>query len=292
MVPLEERKVLETHGTRSTIAQLTPQTKVVSSPPMTDALPLDLERTTYSYIERHNSVLVDLACSHVLERNDSASILDVGCGAGANARAIRAKYPRAHLCGVEPNARAAELAREVMDDVFHGMLEDWFATKPTSIFDGVVLSDVLEHVPDPVKFLRTMASYQGFESAAWVISVPNYGVWYNRMLTLAGRFRYTWSGLYDRTHLRFFTRDSIRELLEYVGFRVEEDRCTPSLVQSMAPYLRGLFAKDVSAGNHLSLPESGPYRAYEKFVEPIEKRICQTWPALLGFQIVSVARLC
>ena len=35
----------------------------------------------------------------------------------------------------------------------------------------------------------------------FVISVPNYAVWYNRIRTLAGSFDYTWSGLYDRTHL-------------------------------------------------------------------------------------------
>jgi SAM-dependent methyltransferase len=258
---------------------------------MSAAFPLDLDRTTYAYIERHNSVLIDLLETHVLSRDDNAQILDIGCGAGANARAIRKKHPSARIFGIEPNARAAELAREVMDEVFCGTCDAWLATEPTLEANAIVLSDVLEHIVDPVKFLQSLAAYPGAKNAAWVISVPNYAVWYNRALTLAGRFRYTWSGLYDRTHLRFFTRESVRELFEYVGLEVIEDRCTPSLVQSMAPALRKLFDKDVAQGNHLSLPESRAYRTYERFVEPIERRVCQAWPELLGFQIVSAVRV-
>ena len=119
--------------------------------------------------------------------------------------------------------------------------------------------------------------------------MPNYAVWYNRLRTLAGRFEYAWSGLYDRTHLRFFTRGSIQSLLGYCGFDVLVDRCTPSIVQSAAPVLRKLFERDVAAGDHLSLTESKAFRAYRRFVEPVEARACQAWPELMGFQIVCVA---
>jgi len=254
-----------------------------------NAFPLDLDRTSYSYIERPNSVILSLLEKYVFQKTPSARVLDVGCGAGANARAIRATHAGAHILGIEPNSRAAELASEACDDVFNGLFDDWLRTKPTAAFDAVVLSDVVEHIPDPVKFLRSLVGYDGLKDASFVVSVPNYAVWYNRALTLAGRFRYGWSGLYDRTHLRFYTRKSIRELLTYVDLHVVEDQCTPSLVQSMAPALRMLFDKDVAEGNHLSLPESRLYRAYASVVEPIESRVCEAWPELLGFQIVSVA---
>jgi hypothetical protein len=44
-------------------------------------------------------------------------------------------------------------------------------------------------------------------------------------LLFRGRFRYLDSGILDRTHLRFFTRESIFELFSAAGFRVE--RCEP-----------------------------------------------------------------
>ena len=252
--------------------------------------PLDLESTRYSYIERPNRVIVSLLEEHVLSRQADARVLDVGCGCGANAREVARIAPGARVTGIEPNERAADLARAACAEVFEGTLEQWLgvAAKPT--YDAVVLSDVLEHIADPLRFLRSLRAAPEVEKAVWIISVPNYGVWYNRVRTLFGRFEYTWSGLYDRTHLRFFTRRSIRELLDYAGLEVVEDRCTPSLVQSAAPILRRFFKEDLAKGNHLALTESRGYQLYERLIEPVETSVCAVWPELMGFQVVSVAR--
>lgn len=252
-------------------------------------IPLDLEATEYSYVERPNSVLLELVERHLIAGHAHPRILDVGCGAGANARELKARHPDVFIAGIEPNARAATLAQAAADEVFVGLADAWLARGIEQSFDGVILSDVVEHTPDPVGFLRQLAEAPSLAGARFVISVPNYAVWYNRLRTLAGRFDYAWSGLYDRTHLRFFTRRSIAGLLDYCGLRVVEERCTPSLVQSAAPLLRKVFEKDVAAGDHLSLTESPAFRAYRRFVEPAEAALCGLWPELLGFQIVCVA---
>jgi 2-polyprenyl-3-methyl-5-hydroxy-6-metoxy-1,4-benzoquinol methylase len=252
--------------------------------------PLDLQATAYSYVERPNRAIVALVREHVLLERERSRILDVGCGAGANARALKKLAPSSWITGIEPNPRAAELAREACDEVFQGMLEDWLGSSARPPYDAVILSDVLEHIADPLSFLRKLAEAPEAAGATWIISVPNYGVWYNRIRTLLGRFEYAWSGLYDRTHLRFFTRSSIKKLLSQAGLEVLEDRCTPSMVQSAAPLLRKLFRDDVASGNHLALADHRGYQLYEKIVEPIETELCSVWPELMGFQVVSVAR--
>jgi SAM-dependent methyltransferase len=252
-------------------------------------IPLDLEATAYSYVERPNSVLVELVERQVIVHRSRPRILDIGCGAGANAREIKARHAGVFIQGIEPNAHAAELARAAADEVFVGLADAWLAQGPHEPFDAVVLSDVVEHIPDPVAFLRSLSEAPCLAHARFVISVPNYAVWYNRLGTLAGRFEYAWSGLYDRTHLRFFTRRSLEDLLEYCDLCVVDRRCTPSIVQSAAPVLRRLFEKDVAAGDHLSLSESAAFRIYRRFVEPAESAVCSAWPELLGFQIVFVA---
>jgi 2-polyprenyl-3-methyl-5-hydroxy-6-metoxy-1,4-benzoquinol methylase len=255
-------------------------------------LPLDLSRTGYSYVERHNATLLALLERHVLGSRPRGRILDVGCGAGANGRAIRARHPDAFLAGVEPDRGAARLASETYDEVCADKVEVWLERESAAApFDAVVLSDVLEHIVDPISFMRSLASASSLRDATWIVSVPNYGVWYNRLNALFGRFEYAWSGLYDRTHVRFFTRRSIRRLLEYSGFRVVDEGCTPSFVQSLAPVLRRFFEKDVERGEHLTLTASPAYRVYSGAVEPAETAICGLWPELLGFQIVSVAKL-
>jgi len=254
------------------------------------AFPLDYRALDYAYLERANRTLLELFARHVLTRTHAPRVLDVGAGAGANARALSALAPRAKLVAIEPNARAAELLRAGRAEVHHGSLESWLASAPTAAFDAVLLSDVIEHVEKPVEFLERLRQHPATASALFLVSVPNYAVWYNRVRTLLGRFEYDWSGLYDRTHLRFFTRRSIARLLEHVGLEILEQGSTPSLVQSAAPLLRRGFAKRLEDGEHLTLGDSAAFRAYSRFVEPLETRVCQLWPELLGFQIVTAAR--
>jgi SAM-dependent methyltransferase len=255
------------------------------------AHPLDMERAAYSYVERANPAIRSLYAKHIAAHNSSPRVLDIGCGCGANDREFKKITPQAHIVGIEPNARAAELAGRVCDEVFQGMLEDWLKRDVREPFDLVVLSDVLEHIADPNAFLRALAQAPSVRHAQWIISVPNYGVWYNRLRTLLGVQGYSWSGIWDRTHLRFFTRSSIRKLLTYCGMELLDDACTPSIVQSTAPILRKAFERNVSEGDHLALADSRAYAAYQKAIEPVESLVCETWPALLGLQIVHLTRL-
>jgi 2-polyprenyl-3-methyl-5-hydroxy-6-metoxy-1,4-benzoquinol methylase len=258
---------------------------------MRDDYPLDLQRVPYSYLERSNRALLELLDRHLLRAKPDATILDVGCGCGANARVVRERWPKARIIGVEPNENAAEEARAVCNRVFHGTLEEWLTSgDDVPAIDAIVLSDVLEHIADPVQWLRTTASLPELANAIWIISVPNFGVWYNRLRTLAGRFDYAWSGLYDRTHLRFYTRSSIRRLLAYCGFEIVALRGTASIVQSAAPLLRKRFAGDLKASDHLALSGSRAFRRYQRMVEPAEEAICNLWPSLLAFQLVIAAR--
>jgi SAM-dependent methyltransferase len=256
------------------------------------AYPLDLASTAYSYVERANPAIQSLLAKHVLKAGGEVRILDIGCGCGANARALKEQRGNARVVGVEPSGRAAELARRACDEVFHGTFDDWTrAARDEMPFDAVLLSDVLEHVADPIPFVRSIAALPSLRTALWIVSVPNYAVWYNRVTTLFGIQHYAWSGLWDRTHVRFYTRRTARELLEYCGLSIVDEACTPSLVQSSAPLLRKLFERDVERGDHLALADSRAYNLYRTVLEPVESRVCALWPELLGFQVVNVARL-
>jgi SAM-dependent methyltransferase len=255
------------------------------------AFPLDLASTAYSYVERANPAILSLVTKHVLGTRAAARILDIGCGCGANARALKEKSRDVCVVGVEPSDRAAELAQRACDEVFQGTFEEWARASPQDeAFDAVLLSDVLEHVADPIAFVRGIARVPALRGALWIVSVPNYAVWYNRIRTLFGVQDYAWSGLWDRTHLRFYTRRTVRELLEYCGLSIVDATCTPSLVQSSAPVLRKFFERDVERGDHLALADSSAYNLYRTFLEPVESRVCALWPELLGFQVVHAAR--
>jgi 2-polyprenyl-3-methyl-5-hydroxy-6-metoxy-1,4-benzoquinol methylase len=120
--------------------------------------------------------------------------------------------------GAELDPVAAEQARQVCDTVVVGDLQHLDLSNLPH-YDVVLFGDTLEHLPDPGAVLARLRSRLK-PGGVLVVSIPNVANWAIRLGLLAGRFRYTDRGILDRTHLRFYTRRTLIELLEAAGFRV------------------------------------------------------------------------
>jgi hypothetical protein len=59
-----------------------------------------------------------------------------------------------------------------------------------------------------------------------ILSVPNFGHWYPRFRVTFGLFGYDRRGVLDNTHLRFFTRSTLRRTVRRAGFDVLEEAAT------------------------------------------------------------------
>lgn len=97
-------------------------------------------------------------------------VLDVGCGAGAFLDLARAEGFETH--GLESNPLAVEASRSKGHTVFAGYTAEFAREHPTARFDLVTAFQVLEHVPDPVSFLREAAALAR-PGGGVVIGVPN-----------------------------------------------------------------------------------------------------------------------
>jgi 2-polyprenyl-3-methyl-5-hydroxy-6-metoxy-1,4-benzoquinol methylase len=122
--------------------------------------------------------------------------------------------------GIELDPVAAERARRVCERVVVGDLQHIDVEELGGPYDLLLFGDTLEHVPDPVAVLRALATKLR-PGGTLVVSTPNVANWAVRLSLLAGRFRYTDRGILDRTHLRFYTRSTLVEMLEQAGFRVD-----------------------------------------------------------------------
>jgi SAM-dependent methyltransferase len=194
---------------------------------------------------------------------DGARVLDVGCATGYLAAELVKRG--CTVDGIEFDRDAAEQARAHCREVVVGDLEAPFTHAEVERMlagarpDVIVCADVLEHLRDPwtvLAWLRTLlAPGPPGDAGKAIISVPNIAHWTARRALLRGRFDYADHGLFDRTHLRFFTRDSARELARRAGFAVQQERPTsaplplesrvPALGRVRAPCVRrcpGLFA--------------------------------------------------
>ena len=146
------------------------------------------------------------------------NVLDIGCARGAGALAMKERGA-SQLVGLEIDAAYAEAARERYDEVVTGSAEDDLPWAPGS-FDTVLCYDVLEHTYDPWSILRRIRALLKADGRVH-ISLPNsrnVGFW--RPLLLRGTFGYEPSGLRDVTHIRFFTRRDLADMLEATGYDV------------------------------------------------------------------------
>ena len=158
----------------------------------------------------------------VLVGNDK-TVLDVGCSTGYLARVLISQG--CTVDGVEIELEAAEIARRHLRNVFVVDLDrdDLAAEVGETRYDSIVMADVLEHLVDPGRALSAAASLLA-EGGEIVISVPNVAHGALRLALLQGRWDYRETGLLDRTHLRFFNRESIVELIRGAGLTVEIGR--------------------------------------------------------------------
>jgi hypothetical protein len=95
----------------------------------------------------------------------------------------------------------------------------------------------------------------------------------------------------DRTHIRFFTFATARELVEASGCTVDHISSTPYLARAILPLLKKVLGKEERANpDPRSIIDSPAYKNYLKFVYPAERAVAAAWPSMLAFRIIVSAR--
>lgn len=148
------------------------------------------------------------------------SAIDIGCAGGRLGIALLRERVVDHCDGIEPFLDAAAIAKTVLRQVWQGSLESVGDQISWQDYDLAIMADVLEHLADPWSTLRALHR-QTKQECKLVISVPNIRH-YKIILPLLfrGEFRYEDQGIMDRTHLHFFTRESLTETLCECGWSV------------------------------------------------------------------------
>lgn len=129
-------------------------------------------------------------------------VLDVGCGNGKVAKYLATTG--ATIDGLEPDEARRQVAETRLHSVSDMALET-FARRPESRekYDVVLLLDVVEHFADPHRALKCAVSLLREGGTLWAL-IPNSAHYTFRWKMLRGDWSYDDSGLFDRTHLRFF----------------------------------------------------------------------------------------
>ena len=147
------------------------------------------------------------------------SYLDLGCGEGRFGALLKDRDPLCEVWGVEPSD-AATTAEGRLDRVLRGLFPEAVDAVDRR-FAGVICNDVLEHMIDPWSACGRIADLLE-PGGTLVASIPNFRNFATlSTIAVGGRWDYVDAGVLDRTHLRFFTRRTMVEMIESAGFIVE-----------------------------------------------------------------------
>lgn len=182
---------------------------------MTDAA---YERKTYDRIADINA---EDSLGKIFKRIPTGStILDVGVGSGALGQMVQTNNV-GPIDGVDIDRRMLERARPFYRNLFKADID---AVDPLKIwdrrrYDVIVVADIIEHLKDPARAVKLLSQVLT-PDGKMLFSVPN-ATYLGLICELAsGNFRYNDEGLLDKTHLRFFSFDSLTQMINQSGLRI------------------------------------------------------------------------
>jgi 2-polyprenyl-3-methyl-5-hydroxy-6-metoxy-1,4-benzoquinol methylase len=159
-------------------------------------------------------------------------LLDIGCGGGAFVKLACSKGFDAY--GMETAEEALQLAdRTTVGRIL--MTSEEELIRQGEKFDIITLFHVLEHLPDPVRYLRSLRGLLR-DSGQLIVQVPNSSSLQARLL---GK---RWYGLDCPRHLRNFDTHALLYLLGKTGYRVKVVRHF-SLRDNAAALVSSLFPR-------------------------------------------------
>jgi SAM-dependent methyltransferase len=164
-----------------------------------------------------HSLLLDEFDNH----GNNKWVLDVGCGTGYLGAELQ---KRGYLVvGVEKFPLDIGFY-QYYTGLIQSDIEKWEGPDNCVTFDYILMADILEHVFDPEAVVRKLMTYLK-PTGKIIICIPNVAHLYIRMKLLFGCWDYQDYGIMDRTHIRFFTKKSLQDLVINVG--IEHFKITP-----------------------------------------------------------------
>ncbi len=149
------------------------------------------------------------------------TVLELGPAAGYMTKAFLNKNCTVDVVEIDQNS-LRKIPKKVRLALGGSIEDPSILKKLNSDYNFIIMADVLEHLVYPSQTLRALRQVAGGQTKL-IISMPNIASWpMRKQLFFKGDFAYQESGLLDKTHLHFYTVETLPKLLEENGWNVLE----------------------------------------------------------------------
>jgi 2-polyprenyl-3-methyl-5-hydroxy-6-metoxy-1,4-benzoquinol methylase len=219
---------------------------------------MDYTNKNCNYYSNPRNELLEIINRVDIKKN----ILEIGSGFGSLGKSILKISPDSRIDAIEINDEARDLL------IHAGYTNVWIGDAVKVIdskilsdkYELVILPDVLEHIADDEKLLnkiRILLKSKGH----LLISVPNVSNWQLiRNIYFHKSFKRDTSGIFDSTHLRWYTKNDIIELckknnFELIQYQSNADKL-PGLKGKILSFFLGLINNELLISQHILLLRS------------------------------------
>jgi SAM-dependent methyltransferase len=176
----------------------------------------DYDSKNESYYEYYRKDILPLVPKHV------GKVLEIGCGTGNTLAYLKANGYCDWVGGVELFPDAAAEAISKVDKLYEGNIEEMDLPIELGSIDMILCLDVLEHLINPEIVIKKLHTYLT-PGGIIIASIPNinhYSVTFP--LFFQNKWDYQENGILDKTHLRFFVRQTAINLMSCSGLKINE----------------------------------------------------------------------
>jgi len=166
----------------------------------------------------------------------NSKVLDIGCASGYIASQLKKKN-----CEVTGIDNSKEYLKEAKKHCKEVQLLDISRETPKGTYDVIILGDVLEHTPNPEEILIKLKKNLS-PAGTIIISVPNIVNIYARFKIMTGTFPQDDKGIFDRTHLRYFTIKSLKALIKNSNLKIRKLNFAPIPLKLVFPRSPQIFS--------------------------------------------------
>lgn len=180
-------------------------------------------------------------------------VLDLGGGIGRTAGQIKRKFGAENVGVIDMTVGQRELDPDV-DFAENANLDDPNAIQAIGEkhgpFSVILCMDILEHLVDPWSCVKALEKHLRPDGVV-IASIPNIShLSVVVKLALKGEWKLHDSGILDRTHLRFFTRETSTELLQSGALKV--DHVESIYVKDWSPVYKVKFLRHIIGERYLA----------------------------------------